>query len=606
MAITPLELYPPQPVTTRAQGVSIAYDEVNQRIAYVLGRSVFVKPLDYTANVRGFQFTKHVAPTTAVAFSHNGNYLASGDQLGNVKIWDTSVVPGKDPLSEPPYVKSEFPVLNGAIKAIVWDSDNLRIVAVGEGKERYGHCFSWDSGNSVGEIQGHSDTINAVDIKSQRPFRVATVSNDKSMVFLTGPPFKFDKSVRDHSNVVRDVKFSPDGKYLVTVGSDRLIAVYDGKTADLVTKLENAHEGGIFGISWYKDSSKFVTCSADNTIKVWDPSLTALKTLRIDGNVSIDNQLLGVVVTKTGLVSVSTNGNLNYYIDDTVKVIRGHQSGIISVAIVDKFVVSGGANGTLLRWEINNDHRLGPEPTVIGDGHSNYVCDIIYHHEYLITAGWDDKLKVWKQFELDREIELPYQPKKLSINGDTINVLFENTIQTYSIGEFKLINEQKLKYDTNDIDIISDKLLCTNLSDNKLEELDIELHGHKSLDAIRGQPSLVRVSPDSNYIALGDSTGKLVIYNSDYTIKTSRWSHQTSKIMDAKWSADSKFLLTAGLDSGIYIYSVAKVTKVIKYPLAHQGGITRVEWLSYGTTSIILTTGHDGAIKLWQVNLNGF
>lgn len=227
--ITQTSLYPPQPSTARALSAFISYDSQNNRITYASGRSIVVRSLD--GDRLPVQFTKHTFPTTVATFSPSGNYIASGDESGNVKIWDSSVYGKEEGLYEQPVVKAEYQILSGPIRSIAWDGDNQRVIAVGEGKDQFGHCFTWDSGNSVGEIQGHSTVINAVDIKPQRPYRAATVSADKALVFYNGPPFKFDKSVRGrHKNVIRDVKFSPDGKWLVSVGSDRTIVVYDGKT----------------------------------------------------------------------------------------------------------------------------------------------------------------------------------------------------------------------------------------------------------------------------------------------------------------------------------------------------------------------------------------
>ena len=35
--------------------------------------------------------------------------------------------------------------MSGPIRSIAWDADNSRIIAVGQGKEKFGHAFSWDS-----------------------------------------------------------------------------------------------------------------------------------------------------------------------------------------------------------------------------------------------------------------------------------------------------------------------------------------------------------------------------------------------------------------------------------------------------------------------------
>lgn len=50
-------------------------------------------------------------------------------------------------------LKSETRVISGRINDIAWDGESQRIIAVGEGKERFGHAFSYDSGNTVGEVR---------------------------------------------------------------------------------------------------------------------------------------------------------------------------------------------------------------------------------------------------------------------------------------------------------------------------------------------------------------------------------------------------------------------------------------------------------------------
>lgn len=65
----------------------------------------------------------------------------------------------------------------------------------GEGRERFGHVFMADTGTSVGEIAGQSKPINSIDFRPARPFRVVTASEDTSVGFFQGPPFKFDKTV---------------------------------------------------------------------------------------------------------------------------------------------------------------------------------------------------------------------------------------------------------------------------------------------------------------------------------------------------------------------------------------------------------------------------
>lgn len=49
-------------------------------------------------------------------------------------------------------LKSETKVISGRINDIAWDGESQRIIAVGDGRERFGHAFTFDSGNTVGEV----------------------------------------------------------------------------------------------------------------------------------------------------------------------------------------------------------------------------------------------------------------------------------------------------------------------------------------------------------------------------------------------------------------------------------------------------------------------
>lgn len=117
-------------------------------------------------------------------------------------------------------MKNEIRPVSGKVRDIAWDSESKRLIAVGDGKERFGHAFSFDTLSSVGEIMGHSKVINSVSIRQQRPFRAVTASDDMTVAFYNGIPFKHNKTIRDHTRFVHAVEFSPNGDYFVSVGAD--------------------------------------------------------------------------------------------------------------------------------------------------------------------------------------------------------------------------------------------------------------------------------------------------------------------------------------------------------------------------------------------------
>lgn len=61
---------------------------------------------------------------------------------------------------------------------------------------RFGHVFSADTGTSVGEIMGQSKPLNSIDFRSDRPMRIVTASEDNTVAFFHGPPFKFQFTIQ--------------------------------------------------------------------------------------------------------------------------------------------------------------------------------------------------------------------------------------------------------------------------------------------------------------------------------------------------------------------------------------------------------------------------
>lgn len=83
--------------------------------------------------------------------------------------------------------------MSGKVVDLAWDGESKRIIIVGESREKFGAAFMMDTGGTAGDILGHSKVVNAVSIRSQRPFKAVTASDDTTIVFYSGVPYKFEK-----------------------------------------------------------------------------------------------------------------------------------------------------------------------------------------------------------------------------------------------------------------------------------------------------------------------------------------------------------------------------------------------------------------------------
>jgi WD repeat-containing protein 1 (actin-interacting protein 1) len=538
-----------------------------------------------------------------------------------VRVWDCS--PNGSGLT-----KGEYAIISGRINDIAWDGDSQRIIAVGDGKQRYGHCITADSGNSVGEISGHSAQVNSVSIRQQRPLRAATAGDDKNLIFYHGAPFKFNSipGRGNHANFVYGVAFSPDGSQLVSVGGDRKILLYDGKTGEVKGQIgegDAAHKGSIFGVSWAKDSKSLVTASADRTVKVWDVEAgkaTQTITFGEEGTVSIPDQQVGVVWPagrSDGLmISLSLSGDINYLSQGSQKptqIISGHQKNITALALHGSetsdapTLWTGSYEGRLCAW----DSTKGTAEKVDGDGHTNIISGLAAtsnRHPKIYSVGWDDALRsvdISAKTFTGESTNLSSQPKALTCTAESMVVVAQlESVIVFSDGEE--VGELPLKASPTSL-AANGSTVAIGASDSSLT-----LYSVPTDRAPKRIASLEKVSAaaltalsftsDGSMIAAGDSTGKIFVYklsDSSLELVTSRWSSaHTAKITCVAWNKAGTHAVSGSLDTNIFAWSLKDPGARVKAGNAHKEGVNGIAWIGQR----VISCGADATVKVWGVS----
>ena len=611
------KVFAPLPSTKRNFTTHLSYDPKTDSLAYGSGRSAIIRSLDGEHVV---QFNGHgTSNVTVVKFSpiQGSQYVASGDDSGRVIVWSWNQ---DDKSGEIEYnVKSELHVLAGPVADISWDFEGKRLAVVGEGRDRFGAFVSWDSGNSLGEVSGHSQRVNAVHFKQSRPMRAFSVSDDGSVVFYQGPPFKFASSDRTHhgqGKFVRDVKFSPGaGKYAVSVGSDRKICCFDGKTGEFIKYIESEKApigGGLFAVAWLDDgeeSSRVVTVGADCTARLWDVSLDDPFQQSWKLGADVSNQIVGVVVTKdNSIVTLTLDGTLSILSlnDHTIKFIHGHNKGITSLAVNP--LVSGSYDGRVVTWNSEGDEVNA----ISHDIHGNLVLAIDNSDNEVSSVSWDETLKNFIDGEkalAETKYQFSEQPKCAVFSHNTLAVA-TNTNELLIIDNKSGLLSKSITLDKP----VGALALGTTFVAVAYEQTNsVQLFKISDLsDAftlatpLRATPSALSFSPSQKYLAAGDVSGKIILYDLDTKdVKTSRWSFHTSRITSIDWrpsanddDLEEDYVVTGSLDTNIFIYSVNKPMKVIKRLNAQKDGVSSVLWENDST---IVSAGVDACIKRWTV-----
>ncbi|KZP08039.1 hypothetical protein FIBSPDRAFT_1052611 [Athelia psychrophila] len=255
-------------------------------------------------------FEGHTGSVYSVAFSLDGQRIASGSQDGTVRIWDATT----GTLVAGPFKLEGHP---SHVLSMAFSPDGQHIVSGSEGKTI--RILAAASGAIItGPFEGHTSTVNSV-VFSPDGQRIASGSEDGTVQIWdaqtgapTGGPFKRhmvticsvavspegrriasgseDGTVqirhaktgtltgpfKGHTASVNSVVFSPDGQRIASGSHDGTVRIWDAKGGTLVPKLSKGHTDWVNSVVFSPDGQRIASGSADRTIRIWDARTGAL------------------------------------------------------------------------------------------------------------------------------------------------------------------------------------------------------------------------------------------------------------------------------------------------------------------------------------------
>lgn len=204
----------------------------------------------------------HSKPVTSVAFSPDGEKLATGSDDRTIKLWNQDYQEIYTLVGHQHVVKSVAFNLNGEIIASgSWDK-TVRLWDVTTGKE-------------VSVLTGHKLQVSAVTFSPDGQY-LASASKDKTVrLWKNGADhllYSLSNILSSHTWAVTAVAFSPDGKILATGSDDNTIKLWDVNTDEEFATL-TGHSWSITALVFNFDGT-LISGSQDKTVKVWQVSNT--------------------------------------------------------------------------------------------------------------------------------------------------------------------------------------------------------------------------------------------------------------------------------------------------------------------------------------------
>lgn len=563
------------------------------KLIYCNGKQVIIRDLQNPLDT--WMYEEHKHETTVARIAPSGFYIASADVSGRILIWDCA---GEDKV-----IKLEKQSI-GAIADMAFSDDSKRIIVGGNGREKFGEAFFVDGGASVGEISGHTKQITSLDLKQTRPFRLITGSEDFLLGWFEGPPFKFKKSVSEHTRYVNCVRFSPDGNKIISVGSDKKGLLLDGKEGTKLGELSatGAHGGSIFGAAWSPDGSKIATASADKTVKVWDQNGGLLHTYSCFGN-DVNDQQLGCLWQDGMIVSVALSGTI-YYLDENntsapKKALLGHNKLITALAYDSKAqrAFTADSTGYVIEWNTSN----GEARTFKGAAHTSQVKGLTTNNGKLISISIDDSIKFSSLDSLDygESIALGGQPVAVSAQKEITAVATSAGIVILNGHQITL--KHNISFSASAIALSPDTThLAVGAKEGQIYVYTLNggaLKQEYVLEEHRGEITTLAYSHDGKYLGAGDGNREVKVWEGK-TSKVSQWVFHTSRVQSLSWAPDNIHLATGSVDSSVIVWNVSQPDKRIILKLAHLGGVRGVAFQDENT---VLSVGEDCAMKSWAL-----
>ncbi len=241
-------------------------------------------------------FVGHTSNTLAVAFSPDGQRLATGSGDKTAKLWD--VTTGREILT-----------LNGhtsGVQSVAFSPDGRHLATGSDDKtvKFWDVATGQESGTLIIPFTGQSDIPLSV-VFSPDGQLLATGSDDKT-VRLWDVITQQEVITLEHPKWVSAIAFSPDGKTLAAGLADGQVRLWDLSARKEVLTLKG-HVSHVSNLAFFPDGKRLVSGGGgDNTVKIWNVA-TGQELISFRHS----SHLAGLAVSPDGRIIASGSNNIS-------------------------------------------------------------------------------------------------------------------------------------------------------------------------------------------------------------------------------------------------------------------------------------------------------
>ena len=317
--------------------------------------------------------TGHAHYVFSVAFSPNGQTIASGSWDDTIRLWDVNT--------------------GTELKKITGNTSNVLTLAFSPNGQTIASGSSdntvrlWDvnTGTELKKFTGHTRTVYSVAF-SPNGQTIASGSSDDTIRLWDVNTGTQLKKFTGHTENVRSVAFSPNGQTIASGSSDDTIRLWDVNTGTQLKKF-TGHTENVRSVAFSPNGQTIASGSSDDTIRLWDVN-TGTQLKKFTGHTE---NVRSVTFSPNGqtIASGSNDNTVRLWDVNTgteLKKFTGHTWYVLTVAFspIGQTIASGSWDRTIRLWDVNT----GTERKEI-TGHNTDVVPLVSATDLDLSHRWD-------------------------------------------------------------------------------------------------------------------------------------------------------------------------------------------------------------------------
>ncbi|MEX0679483.1 MAG: protein kinase [Pirellulales bacterium] len=496
-----------------------------------------------------------------VAFSPNGQRLASGGYDGFLKVWD-------------------------------WKTGQLlfgpKVARVGISRLAY----SPDGQRIAAGVWGNAKEVVIVDAATGREIR----------------------TFGERSGGIEGVAYSPDGRCVATSASDGTVKIWNETTGVLLHTLLG-HTGPVQHVVYTPDGRRLASAGWDKTVKIWDAE-TGQETLTLRGHTDVVSMAAfsrdGHFLASTGYdgTRIWNATPVNEIADAESFDVPGHTSAVKSVAFSPdgRHLASAGLDRLIKVWDVDSLGQATEPKGLTLRGHTDMVTGVAFSPDSrrLASCGWDGTVRVWDSADTHPLLSLavgntvesvafsPDRQRLASLGPEKLVVWDATTGEKLAVGPIPSGAVPCVAYSPDGRNLALCSFNSVRIWDAATAK-EVRSFGHNAI------VWSVAYSPDGKRLASASFDRSIRIWDTTSWQEIRSLRGHTDRVMSVAFSPDGEHLASGSGDSTVKVWGASSGQELTTFR-GHTGYVWSVAFSPDGKRLTSAGGHHNkGEVKVWDL-----